>query len=175
MSNVKYPPPGMRPHNRARKHGGAFSANDVRLIRRRVMEGASRLEVALSYCVSKETIDRVVTGQTYGWVPMEGMAPAGISAAELQQRADESFEKLQRMLAEQPKRPSLLEADSKSIAATAQRLREQPAAERPKVKRYHALLAEGWRYCEGVLTCPEDIELMGLVPDEDQSEKETTE
>lgn len=170
--------PGLRPVNRAGTYGRAFSPEDVRMIRRQAAEGRSRLEIARGYSVSKETIERLLTGQTYSWVPfdeVDGLAEEQLEKA-MARRVEESFEKLQRMLGEGEGRaasvPDMLRPNPEGIKELAERLRARGTREGPRPKRYHPLLAQGWRYCDGQLTSPQDIEMLGLEPDEDQSEKE---
>jgi len=64
-----------RPYNRAGRHGRAFTADEIRLIRQEVEAGRPRVKIAISRGVNKETIDRIANGETYGWVPQEAEIP----------------------------------------------------------------------------------------------------
>jgi hypothetical protein len=127
--------------------------------------------------VGRETIERLLSGATYGWVPLgeEDLLPQEEKEKLVAKRADESFAKFQEILAKgppaAPPAPTLLQPQglAQAVERTKAATQEQP---KTKPKRFHPLLAQGWRYCDGQLASPEDIQMLGLTPDEDQSEKE---
>jgi hypothetical protein len=154
-------------------YGRKFTADDVRAIRRMRADGVAIIKIAIAFSVNRETIERVLSRATYGWVPLNelDLVPEEKRAEALKQKADESFERLQVLLATPP-----VKAPEKDVLEIL-RARTKPSEPAPqtvqepqKFKRYHPLLAQGWRYCDGQLASPEDIEMLGLVPDEDQAQ-----
>lgn len=87
-----------RPLNRVGRHGRAFTAEDIRTIRQEVEAGRSRVKIANSRGVNKETIDRIMNGETYNWVPWEGTPLSEEQQAALEAEAKASGDAFEEMM-----------------------------------------------------------------------------
>lgn len=179
-------------------HNTKLTEEDVRQIRREAARGRPRRSIAQAYSIGKVTVDRIVRRDSFAWVPNEeGHVMAEQWAqdlekdmAELKATSDEALlarlgmevdaqgrtKPIKKQQVKGAPVMNPLSPNPERLKEIADKVRAQGGLDegpRPKAKKYHPLLAQGWRYCGGILQSPEEIQTLGLVEDEDQSEKET--